>query len=1120
MRLIISFLLAVFLFSPLTAVYAASDINEPQIRQELKRIESSKDPKDIEMTQALQATLNWLTDSKAADERAQSYQDTIDNFPKLVRALRQQLLEESDSPAKILTTRPISDLEQQAIQLSGQLLEQGRLLQQEQDKNREISDSLTLLPQQQSEARRLLNEATSRQQGLTTPLTPLAEARATLAAAEVQARKATVNELELAQLSANNRQELTRIRLELLRKRYQRLDLELQQLRSVLNGKRQQKAELALERTELLAEQAGDLPPYLKEQIDINRELSQVLNDQAAHMSDIGEMQRQAATDIQKARQVLGTIQEQAQWLNGSTALGEALRAQLSRLPDMPKPQQLDKEITDLRVERLKYENMLDALSGNNNDPDTSQTASLPADQASLYQQLIQNRKELLGSLLSGYDTEILELTKLKVTTSQLSDVLIEVRDDTHRYLFWVADAAPVYLNYPIEVLTSLTKLLSLDTLAQLGGAFKTMFSWQNKEISLYIIGTLLLAIFGLNYRRHYQAFLDRTSQRIGKVTLDRFSITLRTLFWSVLVSLPLPVLWSAIGYGLQNAWQYPMAKAIGDGVSATTPVLWLFMFCATFARPNGLFIAQFRWPEARVKRAMRFYQLSIFVIVPLMMAMTTFEYFNDREFAPTLGRLCFLLLCAALFIITSSLRRAGVPLYLDRHGSGDNAVSKGMWWLLLMAPVVAAIAALLGYLATSQALLGRLETSVAIWFMLLVVYNIITRWMLIQRRRIAFERAKQRRAEILAQRAKSDDDSSVNSNANSAEGVIDIEEQVIDLDTISAQSVGLVRSILTMIALVSCILLWSELHTAFSFLENIRLWDVSSSINGVDTLQPITLGSVFVAILVIIITTQLVRNLPALLELALLQHLDLTPGTGYAITTLTKYSITLVGGIVGFSLIGIEWSKMQWFVTAMGVGLGFGLQEIFANIVSGLMILFEKPIRIGDTVTIRDLTGSITRINTRATTLTDWDRKEIIVPNKAFITEQFINWSLSDTVTRIVLTIPVPAEANPEQVTILLLMAAQDSAMILDTPNPEAYLVDLQQGIQIFELRAYAAEMGHRLPARHEIHQNILRSFAENNIILPFPPFEARVDMVGNILRSGTKNLSGRNPMRKSGGL
>ncbi len=126
---------------------------------------------------------------------------------------------------------------------------------------------------------------------------------------------------------------------------------------------------------------------------------------------------------------------------------------------------------------------------------------------------------------------------------------------------------------------------------------------------------------------------------------------------------------------------------------------------------------------------------------------------------------------------------------------------------------------------------------------------------------------------------------------------------------------------------------------------------------------EPITLGAVLIAILVLIITTQLIRNFPALLELALLQHLDLTPGTGYAITTITKYLIMLFGGLVGFSMIGIEWSKLQWLVAALTVGLGFGLQEIFANFVSGLIILlFEKPIRIGDTVTIRDLTGSVTR--------------------------------------------------------------------------------------------------------------------------------------------------------------
>ncbi|RXK33064.1 hypothetical protein BBD39_02405 [Arsenophonus endosymbiont of Bemisia tabaci Asia II 3] len=183
---------------------------------------------------------------------------------------------------------------------------------------------------------------------------------------------------------------------------------------------------------------------------------------------------------------------------------------------------------------------------------------------------------------------------------------------------------------------------------------------------------------------------------------------------------------------------------------------------------------------------------------------------------------------------------------------------------------------------------------------------------------------------------------------------------------------------------------------------------------------------------------------MPALLELALLQHLDLTSGTGYAITTLTKYTIALIGSSVGFSMLGIEWSKLQWVIAAMGVGLGFGLQVIFANIISGLMILFEKPIRIGDTVTIRDLTGSITKVNIRATTLTDWDRKEIIIPNKAFITEQFINWSLSDTITRIVLTIPAPADVDSTEISQILLNAAEKTPMTLTNPAPEVYLVDL----------------------------------------------------------------------------
>jgi potassium efflux system protein len=812
-------------------------------------------------------------------------------------------------------------------------------------------------------------------------------------------------------------------------------------------------------------------------------------------------------------RQALTTLREQSQWLGASNMLGEALRAQVARLPEMPKPQQLDTEMAQLRVHRMRYEDLL------NKQPQLRQIRQadgkvLTAEQNRILEAQLRTQRELLNSLLQGGDTLILELTKLKVSNSQLEDALKEVNEATHRYLFWTADVSPMGFSWPLEIVQDLRRLLSLNTISQLGKASAMVLT--SKETLFPLFGALILVGVSIYSRRHFTRFLERSSARVGKVTQDHFWLTMRTVFWSILVASPLPVLWATLGYCLQEAWPYPLAVAIGDGVTATVPLLWAVMICATFARPTGLFVVHFGWPRNRVARGLRYYLMSIGFIVPLIMALIMFDNLNDREFSGSLGRLCFILICGALAIVTLSLKRAGIPLYVDKSGNGDNMANHLLWNLLLCAPLSAILAAAVGYLATAQALLARLETSVAIWFLLLVVYHIIRRWMFIQRRRLAFERARHRRAEILAQRARGEEDAA---HQLSTEGTADIDEPEVDLDAISVQSLRLVRSILMLIALLSVIFLWSEIHSAFGFLENIPLWDVTSTVQGVESLEPITLGAVLIAILVFIITTQLVRNLPALLELALLQHLELTPGTGYAITTITKYLLMLFGGLVGFSMIGIEWSKLQWLVAALGVGLGFGLQEIFANFISGLIILFEKPIRIGDTVTIRDLTGSITKINTRATTISDWDRKEIIVPNKAFITEQFINWSLSDSVTRVVLTVPAPVDANSEEVTQILYTAAERCSLVIDNPPPEVFLVDLQHGLQLFELRIYAAEMGHRMPLRHEIHQLILAGFREHGIDLPFPPFQMRLESLDGKRAAKTLSSAGRSS-RPAGSL
>ncbi|SNC58871.1 miniconductance mechanosensitive channel MscM [Sodalis endosymbiont of Henestaris halophilus] len=1072
--------------------FSANLPDESQLKKDLQQaLDDQTSPNQAAIIEALQSSLNAIAECKASSSKISKYQKAIDDFPVLTRQLRDEKDREPDNPNPLNHNLASSELNQRLLQINSQLMELSDQLKQEQDQAHAISDSLGLLPQQQTEARRALTYVEQQCNALPTPNTPLEQAQATAMQFEQYARRLKVEELDLAQLSANNRQELSRLRAELLRKRHNRVDQELQLLRNQLNSLRQEETKQAIEHTEMLAEQMGELPKSIGTQLQINRELSIAFNQQMQRMEIIASQQRQTASQTLQVRQALTTLREQSQWLYESPALGETLRAQVSRLPELPKSQQLDSDMAQLRVQRLHFEDLMNKLPLHSLGVQDDGSPLTSAQRRILDVQLAIQRN-LLNALLTGCDTQILELTKLKVANSQLEETMNEIQEAAHRYLFWVADVSPIGLSYPLNVGQDLRRLVTIDTFSQLTHALGMMLTRQETLIPLF--GALLLVGFSLSSRRHYYAFLERSSSRVGKVNQDHLSLTLCNVFWSVLVALPLPVLWAALGYGLRHAWPYPVAIAIGDGVSATVPVLWVFMICAHFARPQGLFIVHFGWPQQQVKRALRYYTLSIGMIVPLIMALISFDNYSEREFAGTLGRLCFCLLCACLSQVTTSLKRAGLPLYFDKHGASDNVVNRSLWNIMICAPIAAATAACLGHLTTAQALLARLETSVAIWFLLLIIYHIIRRWMFIQRRRIAFERTKLRRAEMLAQRARNEEDLS-SSQLNDVAAEID--EKVLDLDTISAQSLQLVRSILTLIALLSVILLWSELHSAFGFLENITLWDATSTIQGVDSIQPITLGALLIAILVFIITTQMVRNLPSLLELALLQHLDLTPGTGYAITTLTKYGLMLLGGLIGFSMIGIEWSKLQWLVAALGVGLGFGLQEIFANFISGLIILFEKPIRIGDTVTIRTLTGTITRINTRATTITDWDRKEIIVPNKAFITEQFVNWSLSDTVTRVVLRVPAPTDANIEQVTHILVQAARSCPLVLELPAPEAFLVDLQQGLPLFELRMHAAEMGHRMPLRHQVHVLILEGYRKNGMVLPFPPFHLRMDQI-----------------------
>jgi potassium efflux system protein len=488
-----------------------------------------------------------------------------------------------------------------------------------------------------------------------------------------------------------------------------------------------------------------------------------------------------------------------------------------------------------------------------------------------------------------------------------------------------------------------------------------------------------------------------------------------------------------------------------------------------------------FRWPRPRRE--------SLYAAVPALSALilptTFFVVLMSRPGSDspldTLGRLFLAIALAGVGWLGWRLFAPG-RVWTQRNVVLREPVRVRQFVRIALPSICAVLVALdlLGYVVTAQALSAHLLATLAAFIGVFTLHGLAVRWLVLGERRLALKRMleKQASADAESERERSE-----------GEALPELPEtEEITIANVSAQTRRLLRA-LTILGTVSVLLwIWSDVTPALSLLGNIPVWDSSQTIDGKEIALHVSLRDILEAMVMLALTWVATRNLPGLLEVGMLRRLHVDAATRYALTSVTRYLILFTGTIFGLSMLGLRWSNLQWLAAGFSVGLGFGMQEIFANFISGLIVLFERPFRIGDVITIGSVEGTVARIRTRATTIVDWDNKEVVVPNKSFITDRLVNWTLSDTTTRIVIKIGIAYRNDPAQVQKLLLEIAAAHPQVLDDPAPNCWMTGFGDSTQDFELRVYVGEINQRNPVRTELQMRIVEVFRKHDIEIAFP--------------------------------
>ncbi len=775
-----------------------------------------------------------------------------------------------------------------------------------------------------------------------------------------------------------------------------------------------------------------------------------------------------------------------------SKLLGRVLQEQSRALPDTrlyrKSSKQLEDKIADVSLKQIGYREELEKLRNLNayveqyvSDVSLEEKQELEE----VIRKLASDRVAYLDQLVTIENAYIREMSELDFSQSKL----IEIADTYDKYLdehlLWIRSSGPIsFLNFsaiPGQIKEFLSYKNWFDVIDTL---------WKQASSNIYMLLTLIIVGILLWKERFMRAALHATGKFIGKPTKDSILYTLQALTWTLLLAMAWPLLLLSTGLQLHEAIS-PSAftGAVSEALILLSEALFILLAFAIFCARDGVAARHFRWPRASLEVLRPNIYILIYTFLPLGFISIVVINSNISDQGVGLGRLVFVLMMFALTLffyrVLNPSRGVLRPFYLRQNKTTMTGIRYGWLILAVLLPTACALLATAGYLYTAGILVRSFVETLFLLLELINFQQFIVRWLLVMRARLALQAAREKREAARQQEHSSP----------AHEFVQDSEEPQIDIEALSDDSLKLLNLTIMLLGALGIWGIWSEVLPAFNIINQVTLYQYAVDIAGEKSYQAVTLGDVSQAILIVVVLALLLRRLPALLEILLRQGTSISSGGLYTVKTLTRYTLIALGVVLIFRIFGGVWSDFQWVFAALGVGIGFGLQEIVANFISGLIILFERPIRVGDMVTVGDVSGTVTKIEIRATTIRDLDRKELLVPNKEFITGRLLNWSLSDTISRLLLPVGIAYGSDVPLAMKLMLDAARENDMIIDEPAPLITFDSFGDNALTLTARVYIDDLDNRVNAISELHSAINEKFDKAGIVIAFPQRDVHLD-------------------------